>query len=203
MLATLADTKTFLGINDNTKDAVLTILLNQASAYLEKLCGRTFSETVHTYEKHDGTGHRELRLDHFPVIVPPAVVLQKNRATDNTDDWETIDTENYWVNEDDGIITMTSAFLDFDDQDDSGLSESSVFTLGKNKYRVTYTAGYSSIPYDLQYACMTLVSEMMNKRKSGGIKSESLGDHSVVFQSIFSTSKEIQDIINSYRDINI
>ena len=201
MLVTLADTKTFLGINNNTQDSVLTMLINQASAYIEKKCGRTFGETTYTNEEYDGTGKNELKLNQFPVILFSQ--LQRNRATDNSDDWVTIDAEKYWIDLIIGIITKTSSFLEFDNRDDDGLTESTTFNLGKNKYRVTYTAGFAEIPYDIQYACMLFVSEINNKRKSGGIKSETLGDHSVTFESIFKSSPEIQDIINNYREINI
>jgi hypothetical protein len=200
MLATLNDTKTFLGITGSSQDSAITMLLQQATAYIEMKCGRTFASTVYTNEKYDGTGTRELKLNQYPIVT--FTKLEKNNATDNSDDWDEIDSEDYWVDLTTGIISLTTDFLDWDDDEDEGLTEQ-IFLLGKNKYRATYTAGYGAIPSDLQYACMTFVGEALNKRKSMGIKSESLGDHSISFESVLQGDNEFKDIINSYREINI
>ena len=50
---------------------------------------------------------------------------------------------------------------------------------------------------------MMLVSEANKKRGTAGIKSESLGDHSVTFESVFQSSVRTRDILSNYRDIEI
>lgn len=181
-LATLGNAKTFLGITNSDKDEVLEMLINQATDYLETKCGRRFASTTYTEQEYDGNGTVELKLQQFPVIT--FTTLQKNRATDNSDDWETVDTDDYWVENETGIITKTSKFYK-----------------GKFNYRATYTAGYATIPYDLQYACLTIVSETLNRRSAMGIKAESLGDHSITFESLYQSNAVLKDIVSNYRDI--
>lgn len=181
-LATLGNAKTFLGITNSDKDEVLEMLINQATDYLETKCGRRFASTTYTEQEYDGNGTVEMKLQQFPVIT--FTTLQRNRATDNSDDWETVDTDDYWVENETGIITKTSKFYK-----------------GKFNYRATYAAGYATIPYDLQYACLTIVSETLNRRSAMGIKSESLGDHSLTFESLYQSNAVLKDIVSNYRDI--
>lgn len=201
-LVTLANTKTFLGISTSDKDDLIEMLINMATDYIESEIGIRFKSTVYTNEEYDGTGRSELKLKHFPVIIPPTVFLQKNNATDNTDSWEDISADDFWVDQETGIITRTSSFLDFEDNanNDEGLTDDAKFTLGKNKYRVTYTAGYATVPYDIQYACMTMVGDTLNTRNKGGIKSETLGDHSVTMADANAENKVVNAILDKYRD---
>jgi hypothetical protein len=183
MLVTLANTKTFLGISDNTKDAVLNILINAISDYIENYCGRTFASTVYTDEEYDGNAAYEMRLKNFPIIIPPDVIMHRNNSWDSSDDWETVDSDDYWVDEDTGIITKNT-----------------VFHKGKQNYRFTYTAGYATIPNDIQYACMVMVSEALSRKDNTGLKAESLGDHSVTYMDVIEQNQVVKDILNGYRD---
>jgi len=204
-LVTLDNTKTFLGISDHTKDDKIKLLINMATDYIESQTGRRYVSTVHTSEEYDGTGTQQIQLKAFPVITFTS--LEVNNASDNSESWSTISSSDYWVDTDTGIITRTSSFLDFDDSEDGEetLSET-IFQRGKNKYRATYTSGYSSIPYDLQFACMTLVGQFLNTGAGSGIKSESLGDHSITYQDVTELTSGmkggiVEDILQKYRDI--
>lgn len=55
----------------------------------------------------------------------------------------------------------------------------SIFTSGHQNILVDYTAGYTTIPYVLEQACIELVVYKYNKSKIDGVmKSETLGDYS-------------------------
>jgi len=181
MLVSLANTKTFLGITNNEKDDVLNILIAAMSDFIEGYCSRTFASTVYTDEEYDGNAAYEMRLKNFPVITFTS--LEKNNKWNNNDDWEDVDTEDYWVDLDTGIVTKTT-----------------VFNKGKQNYRANYTAGYATIPNDLQYACMVMVSEALARKDNTGLKSESLGDHSVTYMDIIEQNGVVKDILNGYRD---
>ena len=206
-LVTLDNTKTFLGITDNSKNALLELLINMATDYIETQTGRRFTSSVNTYEKHDGTGTNQLKLNNFPIITPPAVILEVNSAVDNTSDWATISADDYFIDTATGIITRTSSFLDFETTGDNDEILSEIrFSCGKDKYRATYTSGFATVPYDLQYACMTLVGQFYNTKAGSGIKSESLGDHSITYQDITELTSGmkggiLEDILTKYRDI--
>lgn len=183
-LVTLDNAKDFLGITDSSKDDLLEILINQATDYIENECNRRFESTVYTEQEYSGRGIKTIQLDEFPVIT--FTLLEVNNNTDNTDNWSEIDTDNYWVEEDTGILTKTTNYAK-----------------GNKNYRATYTAGFTTIPHDLQFACMMLVSETFNKRKAMGVKSESLGDHSLTFESIKQENSAFTAILSNYRAMYI
>jgi len=182
MLVTLADIKTFLGINNSESDDVLNLLIDQVSTLIETKVGRNLESDTYTDEEYDGTGISELKLDNFPVTT--FTRLQRNDAAKNEDDWEDEEAEDYWVENDTGVITKISRFLS-----------------GKYKYRVTYVAGYADIPTDIQYVAMSMISYIYKNRKVVGIKAESLGDHSVTMEEGLMKDSHLTDILNSYRDI--
>jgi uncharacterized phiE125 gp8 family phage protein len=181
-LVTLGNAKTFLGINNGDKDELIGMLIDQATDYLETKCGRRFASTVYTNEEYDGRESYELNLKNYPII--SFTSLSKNLAYDNSDDWETVDADDYWVENETGIITKTT-----------------LFRRGTKNYRATFTAGYATIPYDLQYACLTIVSETLNRRAAMGLKSESLGDHSITFESLYQSNPILKDVVSNYREI--
>lgn len=202
-LVTLAGTKTFLGITDSSRDAVLEILINTASDYIEKRTGRKFSETDYEQETYDGTGTDQIQLKNYPVVA--FTKLEVNNTSNNSDSWSEIPESEYWVDTETGIITKTGAFVgsDFNSELAESLSDS-IFNSGKNRYRATYSAGYESIPNDLKYACMSLVETLLYSSGGKAIKSETLGDHSVSYEAISVKGYGkglVDDIIGTYRDI--
>lgn len=198
-LVTLDNCKTFLGITNDSQNELLKFLINMATDYIESETGIRFKSTAYANEEYDGTGTRELKLKHFPVTA--FTKLEVNNASDNTDSWETIDSKNYWVDNDTGIITRTSAFADFDDDDPKGLSDDTVFSTGKNKYRASYTAGYATVPYDIQMACLGMVADAKNRMPNSGVVRETLGDHSIEMASVDKENKLVSNILDKYRDI--
>jgi hypothetical protein len=164
---------------------------------------RRFTNTVYTYEKYDGTGTEQLRLKHHPIIVPPSVLLWVNNTGDNSDSWTAIASDRFWVNQEDGILTMTSDFVDFNEANDGEDLSEMTFTKGIEKYRVTYTAGYVTVPFNIQYACLMFVSEALNIRRAGGLVSESLGDHNVSFGSIMEKNQALKSILTGYKDYEV
>ena len=185
-VVSLENVKSFLGITNDSQNELLKLLINQSTEFIESATNRRIKETVHTYEKFDGNGEKEIQLKEYPIIIPPNVILQKNNAIDNSDDWETIDATDYFIDTDTGILRMNSKFC-----------------RGKNNYRATYTAGYSTVPYDLQYVSMSVISETLNRRKSMGISSERLGDHQISFVSAVESDPKLKNILDKYRKINL
>jgi len=203
MLATLEETKLFLGITDSSRDSLLEMLIGIATDYIEGETGRTFASTEYTNEEYDGTGMNQISLRNYPVI--SFSKLEVNNTANNTDSWSEISDTDYWVDNQSGIITKTSAFLEFDTRSDSDESLSdTIFHRGKNRYRATFTAGYSVIPNDIKFACMSMTGNLLFSSNGKGIKSETLGDHSVSYDSLKvkeSGGGLVDDIISRYRNI--
>lgn len=202
-LVTLADTKTFLGITDNTKDSLLEMLINMATDYIQKQCNiEYFKAFTYTIDEFDGSGTDQVRLPHFPAW---DMTLLQERTGSGVTDWQDIPSTDYWLDGDSGVITRVGVFSGFEDglHDEHELTEF-IFQKGKKNYRATYDAGYNTIPYDLQYACMSLVGQMLNTKSATGVVSESLGDHSVTYSDVINNATKngiIEDILSKYRDI--
>lgn len=190
-LTTLARAKVFLGIGTTTKDDLLTQLINQATGFIERYTKRNLTSQTYTNLEMDGTGTQSLLLPHYPVRT--FTILEVNQATDNTDDWTTIDAADYFVDTDSGLIRRVTKF-----------------TEAPNKYRATFVAGYlidfasendpalHTLPFELELACHILVSAAFNRGRSGGIERETIGDSTVVWQKEVFQNKEIKDILDKY-----
>lgn len=182
-LVSVAEAQLVLGISGN--DDKLRFLLNYATDFIEKYTGRRIVQTTYattTAEKLDGNGTRELFLKNYPVST--ISLLEFNATGANEDQWETVDSKNYFFDADTGIISLTYPT-----------------TKGHGNYRVSYTGGYSPVPSDLKTACIFLAGEAFKKGGSMGIKSESLGDHSIVFDASLMSQEGsvVKSVLNRYR----
>jgi hypothetical protein len=162
-LTTLANLKEVLGIVDASQDSLLTNTINRATDMIESYCnGRRFASTVYTNEKYDGTGTQLINARHFPITALSA--YEYNAGTVGDVDWDSL--------QDDFI-----SYID----DVAGPGQfyyENGFARGTRNYRFSYTAGYATIPYDLEQACLDLCVFIYNSRSSQGMLSETLGDRS-------------------------
>ena len=104
------------------------------------------------------------------VNTGPSQYLDVRPAQDATSEltleaWVPFDSE-YILHAEEGILEVASAF--------------SAFTgLGPARYRCDYTAGYATVPYDVEQVVIELVDEMYKRAKiDTNLKSEKLGDYS-------------------------
>lgn len=187
-LVTLDDVKSFLGITGATQDTLLTLLINMVTEQIETRTNRRFKDTTYTQELYSGIGVKTLVLKNFPITSTTVFKLEKNNAYNNTSDWEEVNSDEYWVEEETGIVTKTT-----------------VFNRGTLNWRVTYSAGYSEIPYDIQLLAMSLISELFNKRNTMGVVSEKLGDRTVNFAigTIFDNNPSYEATLSNYRKIPV
>jgi len=144
-LCQVSDVKESLGIasSDSTKNNLITRKVNQATRAIESYCGRRFLSTVYTQEEYAATQVDELVLRQRPVI--SFTSLEIRDAGLNVNNWETIDTQLYFIDTNAGVLNL--------------LFNAS----GRwNRYRATYTAGYATIPEDLAEACASLATFYVN-----------------------------------------
>ena len=183
-LVSLEDVKEALGITDNTKDSILTNYINRATDAIEKYCSRRFAFDTYTNQEYDGTGTNRINLKNYPII--SLTSLEERTSGFSNTSWETIDADFYKDLDNEGQVYFTGGF-----------------TRGVRNYRVTYSAGYTTIPNDLQQACITLVSFFDNQTRSSGMKSETLGEYSYTKEDdINATIKNLglDEILNFYRN---
>lgn len=168
-LTTLADVKESLGISagDTSKDNLIIRKINQATDAIENYCGldtdHHLAETTYTNEEYDGTGTRELFLRAKPVTAVSN--LAERGTTENSSDWSTISTSDYFIGEYSGLIKALFTF-----------------STPYNLYRISYTAGFATIPSDLAEACVMLVAYLVDNSATGSaVKSKHEGRRSIEY----------------------
>ena len=196
-LTTLARLKDFIGISVATYDTILETIIDVCTDIVEAETGRRFKQTSYSNEEYHGSGQNTLVLKNYPVVSGETFNLEKRGAVTREDNWNSIDSELYYVDEEAGIITMAG---------------SGIFLKVPYHYRVTYTAGYNFDNAgggstlndvgigDLEIAFWKLCNNVYAGRKSQtGIKSESIGNYSVTFGELMSTDKWFENVINKYK----
>lgn len=194
-LTTVADVKESLGIDagDTSKDNIITRKINQATKMIEKFTGVRFASTVYTDEEYDATNVDQLVLKQRPIITFTSFSIRDTSLNQN--DWEVIDSALYFVDYSAGVIDL-------------------LFKLdGRwNRYKVTYTAGYATIPEDIAEAAVTLASFYVENATSGqAIKSKSEGARKIEYYNSGSSGSGdslfeqlgIDEILQSYADYPI
>lgn len=139
-LTSVADVKESLGIasSDLSWDNLIIRKINQATDQIEKYCQRRFLSTTYTDEIYDASGTDQMVLNQRPVTNLASFYIRDTSLNNNT--FESIDSELYYLNANAGIIDLLFR------------------TPGHwSRYKVTYTAGYTTIPNDLAEACASLV----------------------------------------------
>lgn len=160
----LDEIKNFIGMTGSVSDTddLLKDLINRVSILFESYMNENVLSRVYT-EYFDGKGAMVLFPNHYPITTVSGI-------WDDYDwDWETgdlIDADDYRI-VDEQYITL----------------KRSVSVLGdyKQNIKITYTAGYTTVPDDLKQACITEVSRMYKNRNQVDVTSKTLSDGSVSF----------------------
>jgi hypothetical protein len=186
----------FMGLSAPTvtQASVLDRCIDAVTDFIEHYCQRRFKLTVYTQEVYNGTDTPYILLKNFPVDSTTAITLERRSSSANEDDWDSIDSEDYFVHYDEGIVEFIGGYL---------------FRKYPRAFRITYKAGYdfnttdktleSVALGDLEYATWKLASTAYNQRKgSGNVDSERLGDYAVTFRKLTMEDDDIKAILDKY-----
>lgn len=188
-LTTVSDVKESLGIASSvtTYDNLIIRKINQATIAIERYCGRRFLSTTYTDEEYDSTNTNQLILRQRPVTLLTSLGVRDSGLNDP--DFETIDSELYFLDSNAGVLD-----LNFNARG------------SWNRYNVSYTAGYTTIPEDLAEACVSLACYYFNNadgsdvgvaQKKEGQRELRYANGSLKFDSIIQ-NLGIDGIIDSY-----
>lgn len=174
-LTTLAALKVYLGIASDvtTEDDRLNALLSATEQSIEKWLGRKMLSTART-EYFSGSGRSLLILGQRPVTAVSTVRVDQNGYGGHGSDAFAADTE--WELGVDFFPRSLAA-----DESNPGMLEAigGVWPEGQQNIKVTYTAGYSTIPDDFQNALHVICGEAYAMIAKGGkVTSETLGQYS-------------------------
>jgi hypothetical protein len=132
-LTSLAAVKEYLQIDstDTSQNSLLDFLINSASMAIESYCRRKIKDVSYADEEYDGSGTRNLNLRQFPVSSITSIKI----------DDVALDISEYKFKKSSGIVNRLKALWPKEFQN----------------IKVSYTAGYSSVPADIELACKHLV----------------------------------------------
>jgi len=199
-LTTAARLSAYLDISTptGTKLTVMEALIDSITEFIEDYLGYRVQKTTYTQEEYDTEDGQTLLLKNFPIVSGETFTLQRRTGVLNEDEWETVDSEYYHVDEDAGIIFGASGWQ---------------FPRSRRGYRVTYTAGYDFDNEDtflsdtegggIELAAWMLLEGVWNKRKGGGgVIRESIGDYSITYKRTLFEDEEIKNLLDKYARAN-
>lgn len=174
-LTTLKNVKAWLGIQTADDDAMLSRLISSASEFIQTWLNRSFASQSYT-EVRNGTGGSRLLFADFPVTVVSSVVV------------------------DGRPIPASPSFGEpgYRFTDISLILTGYVFTQGFGNVQIGYTAGFASVPLEIEQACIELISLRYRERDRIGHQSKSLAGETVTF-FIKDMPHSVQTILNNYR----
>ena len=148
-LTNLQEYKTFAEVGNSAQDARLSLLVTLVSGLVETYCNRTFS--IDQYVEIVGYSDGVLFSRNMPL---KTIVLVEYLDAGKT--WTTVEDTEYELWEHEGAIELFSSFV--------------TFPHTSRPYRITTTAGYTTIPADLKLAALDLIT-YYHKREAIPLKS--------------------------------
>jgi len=203
VLASLVNYKATRGITDATNDTAFTHFLGVASAIVRRFCGvnptNGFESTART-EKCDGTGSGTILLIERPVTVLTSVSSLTPSGTASA-----IDLDAVRIDLDAGILYLadsrTQSIGSFGSFGSVGYGVETQPNWGSEpqSWQVVYTAGYSTIPLDLQEVVMQMADSLYaNVGSNRAMLSESTGAQSYTRMDAASVREQWGDALAPY-----
>ena len=187
MILELVDYKAYLNVIQSEYDDILQTIAEGAEQEVQTYLGFDLESEEKT-EYYNGTDSEILVLDAFPVTAVTTISYWDGS------DWVDLTSSDYNALR---IKNLSSVYTD-----------GYTFTKGTMNYKVVYTAGYTTVPSDIDLAMKKLTRlrwdetpfglnrlGLNSKNNSGGVQS------SLSFKA--NAEKEIFDTIAKYRHINV
>lgn len=185
-LVTLAEYKAYVGISSTTQDAQITALIPRVSELVKTLCRRSFVDYVDDVKTQQFSGGDQFVLTETPVLAVQSVeysldygatYAEMTEFTDYALDLETesiVPLQSYGYRPDywDGVIQRTA---------------SATFPRRINGYRVSYNAGYETLPSDLKLAVLDLITYYV-RHDSAIHSAKSVGANTVQIEYVTTTA---------------
>lgn len=181
-ITTVANCKAFRGIDAETTehDEELDRLVDAVQAFLEKECGRTFTQGTFT-EYYSGTEWQDRLL----VAAPPIISI--------TNIWD--DLARVYA------TPLASSLYVIDDAEAGVIKlDGLTFQKGLRNIKVTYVGGFAEIPGDLEEAAIEMVwaARMKGEHSLVGVRSRSIADGSTQFLNL-AWPLDLESIVGKYR----
>jgi len=182
-LVSVDDALSFIGIpSDDTRMEKLQFYINAASWYCNKHTRRKLKSRSLT-EYYNGDGTNVLLMKNYPITAITHIYDDLSRAYGSDTE---IDSSNLVYMPEDLACKL--------------VYDGGVFSVGIRNIKAEYTAGYTTIPYDLRQACLELVAYYWKNTEEGrfGLISQQLADGSVRLETT-TVPKSVLQVLDLYR----
>lgn len=151
-LITVSEYKLYAGITSTNSDAAIKNLIPKVSNLAKSYCRRTFVDYVEEAKTEVFDGGAYLLLGEYPVLSVSSVEYSADYGKTYTP-----------------LVEFTDYFISNSDQVVLPIGTTSFATV-PNGYKVTYNAGYETLPEDLKLAVMDLITYYL--RNDMAVKSQ-------------------------------
>lgn len=188
-LITLEEYKAYAGISSTNQDSEIEVLIPIVSKFVKTYCRSGLVDYVNDAKiEYSNGGNTEILLSEYPIISVLGVEYSEDYGQTTTD-----------------LVEYTDYVLDLENNKILPLPVSStdnptVFPRLINGYKISYYAGYETLPEDLKVAVFDLVTYYL--KNDGSVHSpKAPGTNSVQIEYITSTSlpAHIARVLNLYK----
>ena len=189
-IITLQDAKEFLNITDTRFDAELPAYITTASQMWVNKAGPVAGSPTYS-ETYDG-GVPRIVLRHVPVQSVTSVVESYGTQVRYTLTEQTLQAGGdnsawgYSVDLSTGLLTRRAAGV------------AVPFAVGQRNVRVTYTAGFSEVPEDIQHAIRLLVAHLWTTQRGGSRRPGQGGQEGYEPGTSYSWPHRVEEILAAY-----
>jgi len=186
-LTNRAKVKSYLGITDASNDSLLEELIDNVTEWVEgQLGGRRIKETPYVDEEHDG-GEQDIFLNNWPVKATPTLTASFRTGTIESPIFQDFTANDFIVYNNAGFVHFFARTPGGERVGAHGIVDVPRFhgevTKGSLNLRFTYTAGFATIPDDLELLAKQLVATLFQRRNAQGIKKETVEGSSIEYRS--------------------
>jgi len=177
-LTTLPNVKQWNSITAIGDDALLTRLITSVSTFIRTWLNRQLDSAVYT-ESYDGLGGTRLSVANHPITAVASVTIDNLVVPLST--------------------SPTVAGFTFDAYGIL-LRQGYRFVRGQANVSVVYTAGYATIPEEIEQAAVELVTLRYVERRRPGVSSQSVGGENLSYRDVDMTDS-IKTLLRQYKKV--
>ncbi len=161
-LTTLANVKQWMSLASSVDDALISRLITAQSSLIQQYLNRILPSADYV-QVLDGKDNRVAMLSNYPVTAVSGIVIDGGAVPEST----SANASGWVIGSDRTAVELR------------GYS----FTRGSSNVEISYTAGFSIIPTEIEQACIELVQLRYVERTRAGVSSKTLGGETVSFKS--------------------
>ena len=154
-------------------DTLLNRLITSVSDWIKSYCNRDFTQTTYTEYRNGWAGQTKMALKNYPIISMTSLYIN-------------------------GTIVPQSTAVGIDGWVENGgflyLRGGQTYTTGYANVQITYVAGYATIPYDLEQACIEITAWRYREKDRIAQNNKNVGGENITFNTAFAPADALRTL---------